>query len=154
MTVSPRFRAPWLVLAAAAGLIFLAGCVQISPNLPPPGGGRPAPTPAPSFVEASYVTSPECSGRTGNNGGRGFVDIGLNQCYACPSGYNRTVFDVRGNNACERGGPPPFGTWVGAEPLGRPGCTGDTFQVGSACYRRPSGTVRDTSAGRTACRRG
>ena len=155
MSNTGRKRHTWVATVAALLLVGLAACVPTSYNPPPPPGGQiPNPPPAPRLIEASYTTGAECSSRTGNNGGRGFIDIGLNQCYACPSGYARTIFDVRGNNACERGGPPPFGTWVRAEPLGRPGCSNDSFQVGSGCYHCPPGSFRDTSAGRTTCRQG
>ena len=155
MTNTGRKGYSRVVAAAALLLVGLAACVPVASNPPPPSGGQtPDPPPAPRLVEAAYVSGADCASRTANNGGRGFVDVGLNQCYACPSGYGRTIFDVRGNNACERGGPPPFGTWLRAEPLGPPGCTGNSFQVGSACYQCPPGSVRDPSAGRTTCRRG
>ena len=159
MTNTEKKRHTWVAAVVALLLVGLAACGQVISNPPPPSGSQPppppsAPAPAPRLVEAAYVSAAECASRTGNNGGQGFIDIGLNQCYACPSGYGRTIFDVRGNNACERGGPPPFGTWVRAEPLGPPGCTGNSFQVGSACYQCPPGSVRDPSVGRTTCRRG
>jgi len=37
-----------------------------------------------------------------------FLDIGLGTCWSCPSGYNRTVFSVTGNTACEKVNPAVF----------------------------------------------
>lgn len=37
-----------------------------------------------------------------------FLDIGLGTCWSCPSGYNRTIFAVTGNTACEKVNPAVF----------------------------------------------
>ncbi len=137
------------IAGAAVTALLLAGCLPpgaITINPGPGigggggGGGGIAP-PAPTVVEATFTRSASCKGRRGRNGGRGVGSLD-GSCYSCPSGYRRTIFPAKSRNACEKGGPPPFGTWVRAEKLGRPGCRAGEFQVGDGCYTCPSGTSR------------
>lgn len=137
------------IAGAAAAALLLAGClppgaIAINPGGTPDTGGGYVTPPPPTLAEAEFTRSASCRSRTGRNGGRGFGDPN-GSCYSCPSGYARTIFPVTAGNACERGGPPPFGTWVGAENLGRPGCRAGEFQVGDSCYTCPSGSSRQGS---------
>ncbi|MEZ5667843.1 MAG: hypothetical protein R3F55_10495 [Alphaproteobacteria bacterium] len=103
------------VLTAAS----LGACVPVGQGFKPgPGfGGNPQPAPAPQQVFVPVpVATPACEQRIASNGGTGFWDIGLGQCWACPSGSQRTVFDVTGADACQFGF--PFGEMVAAEYLG------------------------------------
>ncbi len=136
-----------LAAAAAIASIALGACVPMAPiyGPNPGGGGQPGANPIP----ATYVTASECTQRTGNNGGRGFWDIGLSQCYSCPTDSARTVFDVRSGQACQSGG--VFGPMTSAENLGGSGCPTGSFQSGGSCYSCPGGTRLDTSSGAPVC---
>jgi hypothetical protein len=106
---SNRSRSLAIVAIAAASL--LGACV----TLPAPGAGggttfEPLPITAPNPPQTA-----SCQETVGSNGGVGFWDIGLGQCWACPAGSNRTIFDVRGSDACQFGF--PFGQMVAAERL-------------------------------------
>lgn len=130
-------------LAGLAVVLAVSACIVQQPS----GGGT---TPQPQPVQATYMTAAECTQRVGQNGGQGFWDIGLSTCYSCPAGYARTVFDVRGNTACQTGG--VFGATTYAENLGGSGCPQGSFQSGTGCYVCPAGTTIDPSAGAGMCR--
>ncbi len=98
-----------IVFAAASGL---SACVTVAPGNGGGGGGGGGGigvNPPPSYT-------PQCTQRVGSNGGQGFWDIGLGRCFSCPAGSDRTIFDVRSNQACQSGG--PFGPMMAAEDLG------------------------------------
>jgi hypothetical protein len=101
-------RSRSLAIVAIAASSLLGACV----TLPAPGAGGGT-TPAPTPITPPQTAS--CHERVGSNGGVGFYDIGLGQCWACPAGSNRTVFDVRGADACQFGF--PFGEMVAAQRL-------------------------------------
>ncbi len=81
-----------------------------------------------------------------------FLDLATGACWSCPSGYDRTVFDINGATACER---PAETVYRAAAQHGGPGCgVGQFFDIGTGkCWSCPSGynrTVFDVS-GPTAC---
>jgi len=149
---SARFalRAATRTLVAALPALLVAGCIVPAPGGGGGGGGGGGiVNPGPQPVQASYVVAFDCSQRQGQNGGYGFWDVFLNQCLSCPAGYGRTVWDVNGPTACEKGG--PFGDHAYVESLGGAGCPSGTFQNGNACYQCPAGTSPDPSLGAGMC---
>jgi hypothetical protein len=79
------------------------------------------------------------------------------KCYACPKGYKRTVFDLKGKKACEKVNK---ASYKKATKRGKPGCDRG-FQHGltNKCYSCPKGYKRslvicnDPSKHRKACER-
>lgn len=103
-------RGKGLVAAAVLATTLLGACMSTGSG----GGTGPQPAPAPPPPPQASLA---CEQRTGENGGRGFWDIGLQACYSCPLGSARTVFPVNENWACSFGG--MFSTaWAPAEYLG------------------------------------
>lgn len=91
----------------------LGACVPVGAIGTGPGPGpNPLPAPAPT-----PIANQACEQRVGDNGGRGFWDIGRSECWSCPLQSARTVFPVNENWACSFGG--MFSTaWAPAEYLG------------------------------------
>lgn len=124
------------------GVLMLLAAAQCVVVAPPPGGGGgeeivtpPPPPEGPVYANARFVRSARCEGRISRWRTRGFYDIGLRQCYACPRVYRRSIFHVRSRQACVRG----IALFAAAQYLGRPGCRGAQFQFRGNCYRCPRG---------------
>lgn len=90
-----------------------------------------------------------------------FFDIGKGRCYSC-NGYDRTIFSVTSNKACEKAFNPAFRK---AKDRGKIGCPSGSFfdpRKGGECWSCPKGYDRGVSAvtssnacgAKTACKSG
>jgi hypothetical protein len=54
--------------------------------------------------KAKFAGKPACASKypAGKGQGAAFRHLLTKSCYSCPSGYKRTIFPLKANNACER----------------------------------------------------
>jgi hypothetical protein len=100
---------------------------------------------------SSLFASATMHGQAGCGPGQ-FLDIGTGYCWSCPDGYNRTIFAVTGDTACER---PAYSLFAGATRFNQAGCgPGQFFDIGTGyCWSCPEGYNRTVFSvtGGTAC---
>ncbi len=82
----------------------------------------------------------EYKGKAGCPDGQ-FFDLLTGSCWSCPDGYNRTIFPVDGNSACEK---PAYSVFSSATQHGQAGCgPGQFFDLlTGACWSCPDGYNR------------
>jgi hypothetical protein len=141
-----------LLLLGATGAAPTACVTVAAPTggyASPPGSYTSPPgDPGVQGSPARFAFPKGCEGRTHRDGTRAFGDPNGN-CYACPSGFSRTIWHVEAANACERGGFIGIGSehrtaqYLGPRECGswRNGRHSGAFEFGSACYECPSGYV-------------
>lgn len=97
---------------------------------------------------AKWEGRPRCPERYPKSGkwNKAFMHGTTGECYRCPAGYGRTVWDIHGSTACEKGGVLGIGAqhakinYAGPQ-CGKPGSGRTNFRNGIAdqCYSCPAG---------------